>query len=332
MNQAPKSIAIRKKYTLAYLYFISGVCLFFTINSWASLVSPYSFIAIFITAIQFLLAVGSHRLPYSSIEVLFPVYLLLNTSLMFPFIVILRLADSLLVYIWYIMLPVLTHIFYQGRKAFYWNIYILFLIVFSYFSIDILHWLNIEIEDIDIIKNPMEINEFQTNLNNFGILVFSFIFVCYCLYFKENFYQSTYFQDKTNRIPINIEYNGVIDGAYLEKYTELYNNILSYFEKERPYINHDYTIIQLANVLNSNIVYISHAIKMHKKMNYTFFVNTFRINHVKEMIAQNTHNKYTLEYIYLSSGFRNQSTFNKVFKQIEGITPSEFYKKGSGKN
>jgi YesN/AraC family two-component response regulator len=112
----------------------------------------------------------------------------------------------------------------------------------------------------------------------------------------------------------------------LEKYTELYNNILSYFEKERPYINPDYTITQLANALNSNIVYISQAIKIHQDINYNLFVNTFRINHVKEMIAQNIHNKYTLEHIYLSSGFRNQSTFNKVFKQIEGITPSEFYK------
>jgi AraC-like DNA-binding protein len=61
-------------------------------------------------------------------------------------------------------------------------------------------------------------------------------------------------------------------------------------------------------------------------MNYTFFVNTFRIKHVKKLIAQNTHNRFTLEYIYLSSGFKNQSTFNKVFKQIEGVTPSEYYK------
>jgi len=33
-----------------------------------------------------------------------------------------------------------------------------------------------------------------------------------------------------------------------------------------------------------------------------------------------------LKYIYLSSGFKNQSSFNKAFKEKEGITPSEYYK------
>ncbi len=46
------------------------------------------------------------------------------------------------------------------------------------------------------------------------------------------------------------------------------------------------------------------------------------------MIAKDYHNKY----IYLSAGFRHQSTFNKVFKEIEGITPSEYIKGGKIRN
>ncbi|WP_353886233.1 helix-turn-helix domain-containing protein [uncultured Chryseobacterium sp.] len=29
-------------------------------------------------------------------------------------------------------------------------------------------------------------------------------------------------------------------------------------------------------------------------------------------------------YIYTEAGFTSQSTFNRVFKQLEGITPSEY--------
>jgi AraC-like DNA-binding protein len=37
-------------------------------------------------------------------------------------------------------------------------------------------------------------------------------------------------------------------------------------------------------------------------------------------------------YIYTEAGFSNQSTFNRVFKQIEGITPSEYFQKNLKNN
>ncbi|WP_370567614.1 helix-turn-helix domain-containing protein [Dysgonomonas sp. Marseille-P4677] len=39
-----------------------------------------------------------------------------------------------------------------------------------------------------------------------------------------------------------------------------------------------------------------------------------------------------MRYIYSSAGFRHQSTFNKVFKELEGITPSEYIKNNKGRN
>jgi YesN/AraC family two-component response regulator len=111
-----------------------------------------------------------------------------------------------------------------------------------------------------------------------------------------------------------------------EKYSDLYESMLKYFETKRPYINPDFDLAQLAIALDSNSSYISKSIKINKDMNFNTFVNLYRINKVKEMIQENQ-SKYTLEYIYVSSGFKNQSTFNKVFKLVEGVTPSEYYKK-----
>jgi YesN/AraC family two-component response regulator len=127
-------------------------------------------------------------------------------------------------------------------------------------------------------------------------------------------------QFKRNEQKIKVVENGD------KKYNYLYSNILNYFETKKPYNNPDFDIAQLAIALDSNSSYISKAIKVSRNMNFNTFVNTYRIDKIKEMIQENQ-SKYTLEYIYSSAGFKNQSTFNKVFKLVEGITPSEYYKR-----
>lgn len=112
----------------------------------------------------------------------------------------------------------------------------------------------------------------------------------------------------------------------IEKFNALYNEIVDYFEREKPYCNPDFCISQLSLALDSNVKYISKAIKINKDVNFNVFVNIYRINMTKDMLAHDFQDKYTIRYIYTSAGFRHQSTFNKAFKQIEGITPSEYIK------
>jgi AraC-like DNA-binding protein len=46
------------------------------------------------------------------------------------------------------------------------------------------------------------------------------------------------------------------------------------------------------------------------------------VAHAKKLIQDNS--QYTLEYVFQSSGFKNQSSFNRIFKALEGTTPSEY--------
>jgi len=108
------------------------------------------------------------------------------------------------------------------------------------------------------------------------------------------------------------------------KYKSLYRDILFYFQEKQPYCDPDFTISQLAAAIDSNVNYISKAIKLNNNVNFNVFVNTYRINKIKDMLDNDYQNKFTIRYIYTSAGFRHQSTFNKVFKQIAGITPSEY--------
>jgi YesN/AraC family two-component response regulator len=90
-------------------------------------------------------------------------------------------------------------------------------------------------------------------------------------------------------------------------------------------VNPDFDRAQLATALNTNIAYISKAIHLRRDVNFSALINYYRIEKVKQMM-QSSSNKYTFEYIATASGFRNLSTFNKAFKDIEGLTPSAYSK------
>ncbi|WP_157257577.1 helix-turn-helix domain-containing protein [Dysgonomonas macrotermitis] len=137
-------------------------------------------------------------------------------------------------------------------------------------------------------------------------------------------------KELVNTEPVHIQEHQVIEEGKetdKEKYDKIYQNIIRYFEKTKPYCDSEFTISQLAIVLNTNVTYISKAIKIKEGVNFNVFINTHRVNKVKNMLQDDYHNKYTMRHIYTSSGFKHQSTFNKVFKQTEGITPSEYIKK-----
>jgi AraC-like DNA-binding protein len=53
--------------------------------------------------------------------------------------------------------------------------------------------------------------------------------------------------------------------------------------------------------------------------------------YVKDKLQSDELKTMTLMHIYSEAGFKNQSTFNKVFKKIEGVTPSEYIQKTSTK-
>jgi YesN/AraC family two-component response regulator len=110
----------------------------------------------------------------------------------------------------------------------------------------------------------------------------------------------------------------------IEKYDAVYSQILKYFEQEKPYTDPDLSITKISITKDTNIKYVSQAIHHNTGMNFSAFVNSYRIRLAKNMIQEGTVKKYTMHHIYTSVGFKHQSTFNKVFKRFEGISPSEY--------
>jgi AraC-like DNA-binding protein len=105
---------------------------------------------------------------------------------------------------------------------------------------------------------------------------------------------------------------------------ELKTKLINLFEKENIFNQQDLRITSVAEKLNTNRTYISRLINDEFNMNFNEFVNKYRIQDAKKLILSNTNKKHTIDYIAEKSGFGSTASFLRVFKEIEGTTPSKF--------
>jgi len=109
-----------------------------------------------------------------------------------------------------------------------------------------------------------------------------------------------------------------------EKYKALYREIIEFLEQEHPFKNPDFDEDMLAKKLNSNKLYISMAINSIGETNFKTLLKEFRINYVKSMIDSDVLRRYTIDYIFTEAGYKSRSTFNNAFKNVIGMTPSDY--------
>ncbi|NBL65907.1 helix-turn-helix domain-containing protein [Flavobacterium sp. NST-5] len=103
---------------------------------------------------------------------------------------------------------------------------------------------------------------------------------------------------------------------------QLFEKIVSYMEEKQPYTDPNFSIQLLSQKLKSNPTYISRALNQEGGKNFPEFIQEYRIKKViKEIEARNGR---TLEELYKSAGFKQQTTFNRRFKELTGKTPSEY--------
>ncbi len=156
-------------------------------------------------------------------------------------------------------------------------------------------------------------------------------FIAFLLYYTRRFNEARSIVTRelngelTQTVMPNTESNQItVDDQREDKYAELYKRVETFFNAGYGFKSPQYTVEKLAADLKSNPRYVSKAIKLNTGMNFKSFINHHRIQVVKLMLNAGDHKRYTLSHIYSSVGFVNQSTFNRVFKEVERVTPSQY--------
>lgn len=97
-------------------------------------------------------------------------------------------------------------------------------------------------------------------------------------------------------------------------------------ERERPYLNSELKIGEVAATLGTNTRYVSDSIKTCEGISFAQFVNAYRIAHAKQLLSNNPDKK--VAEICVSSGFATETSFFRTFKSFTGMTPREWLQQG----
>jgi AraC-like DNA-binding protein len=102
--------------------------------------------------------------------------------------------------------------------------------------------------------------------------------------------------------------------------------LTDYMKSEKPYLNPDLSLPQLATELHISHHYLSQVINEQFKLNFFDFVNSYRVEAFKEKITDHEFGNFSLLGVAYECGFSSKSAFNRIFKQATGLTPSQFKK------
>ncbi|MEE2525143.1 AraC family transcriptional regulator [Hyphobacterium sp. HN65] len=91
------------------------------------------------------------------------------------------------------------------------------------------------------------------------------------------------------------------------------------------YLDPDLKVATLARRLNEKDYRLSRAIVAGlNQSNFNRFVNKFRIQHAKQLLADPEHSRRGILNVALDSGFASLGPFNRAFKEATGLTPREY--------
>jgi AraC-like DNA-binding protein len=105
--------------------------------------------------------------------------------------------------------------------------------------------------------------------------------------------------------------------------------LLDFFDTEKPYLNNKLSLKEVADALNIPLNLLSSVINRQTGKSFFNFVNSYRVTEFMSRLADPANKNYTLMAIAYESGFNSKSSFNRIFKDYTGLTPSEFNASGS---
>ena len=108
--------------------------------------------------------------------------------------------------------------------------------------------------------------------------------------------------------------------------------IEDHMDKTKPFVNREFTIYDLSNQLEIPRHFLSEVINEHMGKNFYNLVNDYRVEEVKGRLEDPEFKYLTILAIAYDSGFNAKSSFNTIFKEKTGMTPSEYQKTVSDRN
>lgn len=99
-----------------------------------------------------------------------------------------------------------------------------------------------------------------------------------------------------------------------------------YMTREKPYLEYNLTLAELAAYLGLKERHLSEYINGYYHTTFQDFVNSYRIEEAKKLLQANADNRRSIIQIAFESGFNSKSAFNYAFRKHTSTTPSGYRK------
>ena len=128
---------------------------------------------------------------------------------------------------------------------------------------------------------------------------------------------------------INISSKNEIVGLTEEEISTTTTLLNNYMESDKPYLEPNLSLSDLAEKLNVNSRTLSQIINNKLGLRFFDFINKYRVLEATHMIKDPPDPKMTILEIMYQTGFNSKSSFNTAFKKFTGMTPSEVKKQSN---
>lgn len=155
-------------------------------------------------------------------------------------------------------------------------------------------------------------------------------------YSEKNLVQESASHTSTNTfesllLPANNQTEAVTENKtidYESRFRELWEKLDNLVVKQQLFRNYDLTLDLLSAQTSINKYQISEMLNGYKHKSFYSYINEYRIEYFKHIVNKAIEKDEDINFLSLAyeAGFKSKSSFNRYFKEINGETPSEYYK------
>ena len=175
---------------------------------------------------------------------------------------------------------------------------------------------------IDIMTGFMPFDPYEISF--IGLTLLTFLFGVFGFQQPGIFEEVVRYHPESNPTEEDDQKKYQRSGLKQEDVADYVNKIRKYMVIEKPYLNRELTIYDLSDQLKISRHILSEVINEHIGKNFYNLVNDYRVNEVKERMKSEDLQVITILGIAYDSGFNSKSSFNTIFKEKTGKTPSEY--------
>lgn len=122
----------------------------------------------------------------------------------------------------------------------------------------------------------------------------------------------------------DIEENSKVIWNEIENHKEIAKQINEYLLREKPYLNPDFELKDLADALQIPTKQVSFACKQVLGTKFTDLRAQLRVEYVKVALQQGNYKNSTIGAVGIEAGFKSRSAYYDAFKAATGMTPSQY--------